>query len=204
MEYDSCFDQALFDFYAVDSTPFQSPTITPQIVVDTDLTLLPVSVDLRQESQGPVATKAMFTIWNMNESKFSGTGRCVTCWDETLLRNYGSPNHFLIENLHTDKGRARIDGMTSPVCDGSIDAPLIGVTGKFLTFDGSDVTAGGTNLMGMGTEGTSIRYDIYVAPPTSALSTGGKDADPDGGSSTATRQTTGRSEPVKLESHGRP
>jgi len=203
-EYDSCFDKALFDFFAVDSTPFQNDTVVPEIVVDTDLTLLPMSIDLRQDTEGPVATKAVFTIWNMNESKFSGTSRCIKCWDEILLRSHLFPNHFLIENMHTDKGRARIDGLASPVCDGSSDTPLIGVTGKFLTFDGSDVAAGGTNLMGMGTEGTSIRYDIYEAPPTSALLTGGEGTDPVRGSSTATHETTDRSEAVGFGSHGRP
>jgi len=69
------------------------------------------------ETEGPVTTKASFSIWNQNEVKFSGTHRCITCWDQTLLRDYDIPNHFLRDNLQTDKGKARIDGLASQLCD---------------------------------------------------------------------------------------
>jgi hypothetical protein len=42
-------------------------------------------IDVRQHSPGPVRTKAHFDIWNQNEDGLSGTIRCITCWDQTLL-----------------------------------------------------------------------------------------------------------------------
>ncbi len=115
-EYDYAFDKLLFDFYATGSTALSSGDTTVQ--VDTDLTLHPVDVDLTQDTCGPVHTKANFDIWNQNEVRFSGTHRCIWCWDQTLLSKYTDvANHFLRGNLQTDKGKARIDGVQSDVCD---------------------------------------------------------------------------------------
>ncbi len=49
--------------------------------------------------------------------RFSGAERCITCWDQTFLGDYDAPNHFLIQNLQTDKGKARIDGVESDRCE---------------------------------------------------------------------------------------
>ena len=115
VEYDYAFDKLLFDFYAVGSLAFSQLPIS--VMLDTDLTLFPVSADLRQDTVGPVVTKAKFDIWNQNEDGLSGTTRCITCWDQALLSNYDAPNNFLIGNLQTNKGKARIDGMQSDVCN---------------------------------------------------------------------------------------
>jgi hypothetical protein len=178
VEYSPSFDMLLMDFYAVGSSALSGPASL--VTVDTDLTLHPLSADLRQETQGPVRTKASFDIWNMNEVKFSGTDRCITCWDQTLLSLYGGggiPNHFLLGALQTDKGRARIDDIASlvvcppvnlpPVVAPSID-PLLGVVAKHLTFDGAARAAAGTNLHGLGTQTDGVvRYD-RVTPPGEA------------------------------------
>jgi len=114
-EYCPPYELLLLDFYAVGAQAFYRDG---QIVnVNTDLTLLPVDADLRQETDGPVTTKASFTIWNMNETKLTGLDLCITCWDQRLFTSYGIPNHFLVENLQTDKGKARIDGIRSQLCD---------------------------------------------------------------------------------------
>jgi hypothetical protein len=74
-----------------------------------------------------VTTKAKFDIWNMNETRFSGTERCLTCWDQTLISSYTRlANHFLLENLQTNKGKARIDGVASAMCDEHPDCPIFG------------------------------------------------------------------------------
>ncbi len=187
VEYAQCFGQLLLDFYAVGSSAF-SPTfglgMTFATISDTDLTLFPVTADLRQETLGPVTTKADFAIWNQNEIGFSGAFRCITCWDQTLLGDYGIPNHFLLANLQTDKGKARIDGVASQVCDTfddngnpvfvSEDVPLLGVVAKMLTItsDGPQgifvsVAPAGTNLAGMGTENAVILFDVGDEPPES-------------------------------------
>ncbi len=115
---DFAYDQLLLNFFASGSTAMSRPGVSVQI--DTDLTLYPLSQDLRQDSLGPVTTKAKFDIWNQNEAGRSGTTRCISCWDQTLLSQYttgGIANNFRLPKLSTDKGKARIDGIASTVCD---------------------------------------------------------------------------------------
>ena len=148
-------------------------------MLDTDLTLLPMVIDVRQDSEGPVRTKAHFDIWNQNEDGFSGTTRCLTCWDQTLLSGYALPNHFVISAIHTDKGKARIDGVRSEMCDAgpcqgdsgsdswcSRNAPLLGVSAKVLAFSGVDAARAyaGMTLVGQGTEAGRILADILEIP----------------------------------------
>lgn len=138
--------------------------------VDTDLTLAPVGVDLRQETDGPVITKANFEIWNQDERRFSGTERCVNCWDQTLLGMYSFPNHFRVGTIHTDKGRARIDGLASARCPGSSAAPLLAVAVKnivFPSFPLDEVLRSALVPAGSGFEPARLQYDIV--PPTEEL-----------------------------------
>ena len=167
-EYDYCYDQLLMDFYAVgsDGLNYNGHTID----VDVDLTLLPMLIDLRQDGEGGITTKAKFDIWNQNEVKFSGTERCIYCWDQTLLSMYETPNHFLRQHLQTNKGKARIDGMASIVCDDgfviSQNAPLLGVRAMILDFAaGADSAMAGINLVGMGYESGLVQYDLLAPPP---------------------------------------
>jgi len=179
--YDRAYDVLLMDFFASGSQALSSDTVVASI--DTDLTLHPVSADLRQDTRGPITTKAKFDIWNENERRFSGTERCITCWDQTLLSNYDAPNHFLIQNLQTDKGKARIDGMASSVCDSGVefngivagdifryrkseDASLLGVVAKVIAFSGVDSrqTRSGRSLVGMGIQSAEILQDV-ISPP---------------------------------------
>ncbi|MHC5115099.1 MAG: hypothetical protein ACYTGP_11810 [Planctomycetota bacterium] len=118
-KYDEAYSHLLLNFQAVGSNAYSGPR---QVLANTDLTLYPLdNIDLRQEGCGPETTKAHFDIWNMNEVKFSGVHRCITCWDQTLLSNYGQPNHFLIQVLQTNHGKARIEGLASQVCDVDVD-----------------------------------------------------------------------------------
>ena len=191
-EYECGFGMLLFDFYASGSLALSMGGMLAQ--VDTDLTLMPITQDVRQDSCGPVITKAKFDIWNMNETRFSGTERCITCWNQTLLSKYVRlANHFLRDNLQTDKGKARIDGMASTVCDDHPDCPnlaggtgdqviaricppegcseyasLLGVAAKRIVFASSTalgIGQSGINLVGMGTESGMILYDNVDPPP---------------------------------------
>jgi hypothetical protein len=115
-DYEDAFELLLLDFYSTGSAAFSSGGTT--VSVDTDLTLHPVSADLRQEDDGPVTTKATVTVWNQNETKFTGMDRCITCWDQVLLSLFTlDTNHFLEANLHTDKGKAQIASNASQLCD---------------------------------------------------------------------------------------
>jgi hypothetical protein len=191
-EYNQSFSQLLVDFQAVGSSGFSGPSL---VTSDTDLTILPVGADLRQETDGPLTTKAKFDVWNMNEVKFSGAHRCVTCWDQRLFGDYDHPNHFLLQNLQTDHGKARIEGVESQVCDVdvdpndgvfppadpanpvpgeshhpddvvSFDAPLLGVVARQLTFEGG-ARRGTTavTLAGMGHDDTGSFKYDMVGAP---------------------------------------
>ena len=134
-------------------------------------------------------TKAKFDIWNQNEVKFSGTDRCICDWDQALISEYDPPNHMLVGNLQTDKGKARIDGIASPVvCDDpaagieSQDAPLLGVAAKMMRFplrdegmlavdppgdDGLSLVqaAAGMPLIALGKQVGEIRYTPQTSGP---------------------------------------
>lgn len=125
VQYEFAYGQLLLNFFAVGSTALSGGGASVQ--ADTDLTLFPLSQDLRQDSLGPVLTKAHFDIWNANEHRLSGTTRCISCWDQTLMSRYtglGVINNFLLPNLQTDAGKARIDGMLSEDCDLDPRCPL--------------------------------------------------------------------------------
>ncbi len=176
VEYDSGFDILLLDFFASGSDAFSGGG--GNVYHDTDLTLMILDNDVTQDAPTPPTTKAKFSIWNQNEVGFSGMEYCFTKWYQTLLSTQGG--HFLVENLQTDKGRARIDGMASIVCDyedpegnliESVDASLLGVAAKFLDF-GSREARAGTNLFGAGVQNAVIKYDVLPAPPTLKNGTG--------------------------------
>lgn len=163
----------LLDFFGSGSLAF---TGDARIVsVDTDLTLLILSNDFRQETTGPFQTKANFQIWNENELGVSGEEFCFFKFNEERLSTLGGS--FLVDNLQTDKGRARIQGIRSDkVCgvDPNTHAPLsgdfslLGVQTKLLCFvgtNGSYTATSGGNLVGSGTMAATIQYDVPQPPP---------------------------------------
>ncbi|MBK8914887.1 MAG: VWA domain-containing protein [Phycisphaerales bacterium] len=166
LDYEQAPDQLILDFVASGSMALSGGGAL--VGVDTDLTLHPVSVDFRQETTGPVLTKARFDIWNENEVRFSNTEVCVSCWHQQLLSAYASiPNHFLLGNLQTNKGKARIDGIASIAVCGpqSVNAALIGVSVRELGFEGGQrrgLTGGA--LVGAGDEAAQILYDVLTGP----------------------------------------
>lgn len=142
------FSRLILNFNA--SGPWSLPGGGPVARVDTYLTLMPASQDLRQDGTGPIVTKARFGITNAFGVEFSGTTRCITCWDRTRLSAYDPPNHFLRENLHTDTGMARINGIASAQVCGPDSGPaaLVGVAARVLTFNGLE-SGGDWNRNGM-------------------------------------------------------
>jgi len=181
IEYDACPSLLLLDFYASGSHAL-SGGHDVEVISDTDLTLLPMWIDVRQDNGGPVTTKAKFDIWNQNEVKFSNTERCITFWDQQWLSLYQTPNHFLRQHLQTNKGKARIEGMASAVVCGqeSVNVPLLGVAAKLLTFltvGPADYEATGLTPVGMGFESGRITYDLQEPPPELPLLPGAPDTD---------------------------
>jgi hypothetical protein len=169
VEYDSAFDALLFSFYAAGSSALSGGGCL--VITDTDLTLHPLDADLRQDTNGPVTTKAKYDVWNQNEVRVSGSDRCITCWDQTLLSNYGDQtvNHFLPDVLHTDVGKARIEGLASTQCPFSVDAAILGVASKLMTFQcapplGNGFAEAGRSLVGQGSQSATILWDIIAGP----------------------------------------
>lgn len=126
-----------------------------------------------REACGP-HTKAKFEIWNEFESKFSGTERCIAQWDQLLLSEYttpGVPNYFWRSVLRTDKGKARINGESSPfVCGADTqDVPLLGVSQKLLLFDGTydegEIDRSGMALVGTGSQSGRFLWEIGDGVP---------------------------------------
>jgi hypothetical protein len=115
IEFDGGYDRLLVDFYATGTTAFDIEGNT--VGVDSDLTLHPIDVDLQQDGDGALLTKAEFEVFNQNEVKLSGLRRCICCWDQEMFSSYiqkqGIPNYFLRNRLGTDKGAARVDGIES-------------------------------------------------------------------------------------------
>lgn len=141
IEYQSVFSRLTFNFFSVGSRPYQGPGRMAEI--NNDLTFHPVSVDFRQDGNGPICTKLPFDIWNQDEIRLSGTERCLCCWDQTLMSNYGIPNLFLVSNLITNMGRSRVQGIASSqvFCPDAIETPILGLLIERQTFlNSSDET----------------------------------------------------------------
>jgi hypothetical protein len=99
-----------------------------QIVNKTDLTLVPLRQDLRQDRL-PTCTKAKFDVWSENEVKLTGAYQCIKCWFEGSLERIGIDKdpvsgrptgylgrNFSYKSLHTFIGRARVTSVASTQC----------------------------------------------------------------------------------------
>ncbi len=165
------YNELLLNFFAP-GAPLVSQLFPPTgaIVVDTDLTLHLVDADLRMDGI-PRRTKATINVWNMNETKFSNTRRCITCWDQTPLSQYADnafiPNNFLLQNIQTAAGKARIDGTAAFECDDFLTSealPMLGISHKLIVME-AGLSAAGSNLVGMGVESATIQYDALAGGP---------------------------------------
>jgi len=175
-QYDYAFQFLLFDYFATTTSSVFSQGGSV-VDVDTDLTLMITDQDLTQDANRPYITKALFHIWNENENSFEAM-YCVRGWDQHLISHWGTTgaaSPFMIGGLHTAKGRARIEGVYSTLCntfddqnnpvDVSAPFPLLGVQYKLLTFNGTDIARAGGELQGSGTMSTCIKWDTQGPPP---------------------------------------
>ena len=160
-QYDMGPNRLLLNFFATNAQAFSRPG-GPTITHNTDLTLVVLDQDLRQDHAPPVKTKVQPQIWNQNETSFAGTTRCITLWEQSLLPVYG--NLFLRANLQTNAGRARLDGVGSTQCPGSEDTPLLGVENRILVFSNGKYELTGETLQITGTEFAQLRYDLPSPP----------------------------------------
>jgi hypothetical protein len=185
--YDACPQYLLFNFFAIGSHIDLDGGGSANFD-ETDLTLVPCSQDLRQD-RVPTCTKAKFDIFNENETKYTGSYRCIKCWFEGYLdqiavqkpgKGFGG-DKFVYKNLHTTVGRFRVAGVKSTVCDkvflnpdgtdkctgGQTDSPLLGLINTEIRFIAApfDALAGTTpSTAGAGIR-TAIRWDIQGGSP---------------------------------------
>lgn len=113
VEYSRGFSELILDFYepgtnlgSVDGKGLDDVVVH----VNTDLTVHPLPVDLRQDDFGPILTKVDAFLWNEFEHD-SSTRRCICCWDQTMLDVWshnipGAESAF--NSINTSKGKARL------------------------------------------------------------------------------------------------
>jgi hypothetical protein len=120
VEYSDVFSELILDFYKPGSLVLSRQGGGITAAVNTDLTVHPVPVDLRQDNFGPVLTKVVAEVCTESESCQSGTRRCVCCWDQTMLdvwdNNIANAVN-LFRSLSTDKGKARLTASDSNDCN---------------------------------------------------------------------------------------
>jgi hypothetical protein len=178
VEYNASPARLQLNFYSVPTVIGGGP-----LILDTDLTLHLAGADLRAVGTGPATTWVQADIWNQNEDRFSGTARCLTCWDGTLLSDFMGvgvvgANHFLRANIGTDKGKARLTGKAGVWCPNchqdnhfggptdpfilSTDQAILGVSNKIIA--AAAIGMAGSNLTLHGTDDSAVvMWDIVDA-----------------------------------------
>ncbi|MCG3127472.1 MAG: hypothetical protein CHACPFDD_02332 [Phycisphaerae bacterium] len=181
-QYDFAFGQLLLEFYAETTaqranTAYTGASTAGPVNVNAELTLVPLSVDLRDADDNgdppdePV-TLADYVLHDQNENRRSFTSNhCVNCWSTRTLTSI----HPIFQRffLQQDKGKARIDGIQSGFCPGSKPLALHGIELKFLDFTASGETGlAGSTLVGQLYESGNIKHDIGAQG--GEVNTGGK------------------------------
>jgi hypothetical protein len=152
------------------------------------LSLLPVKIDATSPAgnlNNQFRTELIFEIFNENENGFTGTQKCICCWDSALFENYGagalrgvvsSPENFRAETLMTDFGYAIIDapgpaiigsdncqrpadndniGPDDPGSGPSVAAPLVGIQTTVSRWGSESFSEDGAELTGVGAADTT-------------------------------------------------
>lgn len=157
-QYDYGFNYLLLDFFASGSHAFAGGGV--DVLHDTKLALMILSQDFRTDDVIPYITQIQFDrIWNENELGMSGQEYCLVKWSERYLSDIGG--YFLLQNLQTNKGYARIYGREAvfPQCPLSGDYSLLGVATEWLEFGDPEIATAALNLFGAGTDDAVIYWD---------------------------------------------
>jgi hypothetical protein len=116
---------------------------------DTDLAVSLCKKDLKQD-RAEICTKLTFTIWNEDETKFTGTHQCVDCWIERYLSEIDTfPENFYRGQLKTRFARFRVQGIYSNVCDGYNEGACY------------DLGGGVTNIVDTGIVGVTVQKILF-------------------------------------------
>ncbi|MCO6437354.1 MAG: hypothetical protein J5J06_09735 [Phycisphaerae bacterium] len=176
-EFDLAPGTLLMNFPAVGSTLRSANRMAS--VNDVELTLQPMMVDFRNVGFDRLFTKVRITVWNMNEVKLTGIVRPLTCWESERLGHYGFPNHFLLQNLQTDRGKAHLDSLGSTECATvSLPAPLLGLVSQLIHFSPKTREEAGVELAGLGCEEGALLYDVEPSIPPERVDAPNTDGKP--------------------------
>jgi hypothetical protein len=194
-EYENSPLMLLLDFYASGSGAFGQDLLGNDSVIDTLLYLLPMTLSFCPTAPAePLLTNADIDVWNEDEVKFTGLKRCISCWDGERLSRYTDgtpyPNHFLLANLGTDKGKARLMGAANAFCDRpadpnasppdpgrvSVAAPLLGVSQKLILWGADRLGRSASTLSGMGADPAGTICFVPQSDPPEIIG-GGNEGD---------------------------
>jgi len=162
--YDACPQYLLFEFLA-EPTPGAEPADGH---ANSYLALAPCNQDLRGDDDAAgafdFATRLVFSIWNSNEVKYTGTYSCPHCngppgstYDIYLkdLKAGGKMNYFQEQYLHTNSGRFRVEGLGGNICPQAKKTPLVGIMASRLTDPAS------LDIVATGGTGAGVAYNTY-------------------------------------------
>lgn len=83
-----------------------------------DLTLIPGTQNFTNLAAVHGAVKAVFDVWNENETRYSGVSACMWCWMERFLDDPVIKNGtlFRVGNIHSAVVRFRVQGASGTGC----------------------------------------------------------------------------------------
>jgi len=159
-------DKALrFDFFGVGAS-YLSHAVT-SIAHDFEVTLMPVSRDLRASAGTPMAADMRFEVSNENGDRFSGPHRCVTGWYQVYASRFPDfldPFAFSTYSLGTDTGRAWVASASSEACVGSRPFGIVGVVTELTVYSNARIARGfatdARRLEGTQPAHALIRFDV--------------------------------------------
>ena len=134
-------NRQVLDFYAVGSSPALGQP------VQTQLGVVPLDFDFTERKPQRSSTQLRFEIWNENEVRFSGTTHCFEGMGWVDLADLNGPtNHFRLQFLGTESGKARLDTSANTSCGKQASAPPLvawvlndfgtGISGRMLRSTG--------------------------------------------------------------------
>ncbi len=150
-DYDYAPGQILADMFADNSEALGGNVLT-------ELTLLVLDMDFRQNGRGPATTFAFFTVHKQDETPLTWQqDYCVTCWDSRLISSI-EPSVFDGVIVNADRVKARIETFRNDGICGveSRQAPLLGVMTKAITFTGGPTAYAASEATGQLVEQATI------------------------------------------------
>jgi hypothetical protein len=139
---------------------------------DNDLSLVSCNQDLRQDFKLHL-TKLQFTVWNANETMYTGAYVCVDSVEKVGLSpedakpGFVANSNFTYRTLRTANARLQVQGVASTQCPLSENAGLIGVltSSVDLGVDTNESQELGSTTQGAGAQPGFVMWDVVQGGP---------------------------------------